>query len=190
MRRFHGRPVLLAAVALGFGPGLAACGSDDEPAATSAALTSTTTSTTRTPAKATSARPSASEALPDFSGVLADGSRFTQADVGANTVIKVFASWCPTCEKEAATFAAFQKAHPDLTYVYVAVADTPEESAAWIERHGMADGPVIDDRERSVAGALGLIGQPNTVFVPAAGELVEIIGPGTAAQFRDAANAL
>lgn len=186
--------IVSLALAVTAGLVLSACGGEEEtassaataPAATTAAP-ATTTSTTASDAPASAA---SRADLPEFTGTLTDGGTFDQSMVQANTVIHVFASWCPTCKSEAPDFAKFQREHPDLNYLYVAVADDPDDSKAFLAEYGFADGKVINDGDRSVASAFGLTGQPNTVFVPAEGELTKIIGPADADRLRQAAEPL
>lgn len=190
---------LSAAIALALAPalGAAGCGDSDtssggkpDPYAAKAAPADTTATETTAGADQDGA-PAASEAdLPDFSGTLADGSAFDQTMVPANTVIHVFASWCPTCKADAPDFAKFQQENPDLNYLYIAVEDDPADSKAFMAEYGFADGKVINDADRSVEEAFGLTGQPNTVFVPAEGELTKIIGPADVERLNQAAEQL
>lgn len=190
----NARSLLVTCLAVG-APALliAGCGEDDAPsAAATAPPAATSTAAAPTEAKpapaATDTTTSATKAdVPEFSGELIDGGTFDNSMVQANTVMFVFASWCPSCRTEAPNFAAFQRAHPDLNYIYVAVEDDPADAKAFMAEHGLAPGEVINDRDRSVAQAFGLTGQPNTVFVPAEGELTKIIGPAGTERLTQAA---
>lgn len=182
---------LLATCVAACVPALLIAGCGDEDASSSASTTppvTTTEATTAPAATATATTSSATKAdVPEFSGELIGGGTFDDSMVQADTVIHVFASWCPTCRAEAPDFAAFQRAHPDLTYVYIAVEDDPADSKAFMAEHGFAPGKVINDQDRSVEEAFGLTGQPNTVFVPADGELTKIIGPADTERLSQAA---
>lgn len=190
--------IVSLALAVPSGLVLAACGGEEEtgssaataPAATTATSTATTSTEQREADAAAPASAASKADLPEFSGTLTDGSRFDQSMVQADTVIHVFASWCPTCKSEAPDFAKFQRENPDLNYLYVAVADEPADSEAFLAEYGFADGKIINDGDRSVASAFGLTGQPNTVFVPAEGELTKIIGPADADRLNEAAEQL
>lgn len=105
--------------------------------------------------------------LPEFTGRLADGTRFSDEDVKVPAVIHFYASWCEICRSEAPAFAQLQREHRDLNYYLVAVEDTPSDAAAFARQFGWQPAPLLDDPRRQVEASFSLVGQPHTVFVTA-----------------------
>lgn len=80
-------------------------------------------------------------------------------------VIHVYASWCPTCRAEAPGFGRALKKAPGVKPIYLAVADEPADSAAFVTRYGWRSAPRIDDPSRELATKLGVDYQPNLILV-------------------------
>lgn len=112
------------------------------------------------------------------------------AAIRGPAAIHVFASWCPSCQAEAATITMVQRDHPELTFHYLNVADDPADARSFISRYGWRDGPVLVDHDRAAASALGLSGQPHTVFVTRDGTVARHVGPGTFEQLDALARAV
>lgn len=91
-------------------------------------------------------------------------------------VIHVFASWCPTCRAEAPAVAKALRAAPGVQPIYLAVADQPADSAAFVERYDWPAAPRVDDPGRELATKLGVDYQPNLILVDRAGRTQVIAG--------------
>jgi cytochrome c biogenesis protein CcmG/thiol:disulfide interchange protein DsbE len=118
------------------------------------------------------------------------GSVFTADDVTGPAVIHVFASWCEVCQGEAASFAQLQREHPKLNYYLLDVQDTTADARSFISKYGWSKTSVLlSDPQRSAEAQLGLIGQPNTLFVDKNGKVVQTLqgGVGTGALLDAAA---
>jgi thiol-disulfide isomerase/thioredoxin len=111
-----------------------------------------------------------------FTATDSTGQAIGSATIKGPTVIHIYASWCPTCRAEAKHFAAFLRANPAITPIYIAVADQPASAARFITASGWRPGPIIDDPKRTLATALGLSGQPNTIFVNRAAQTETLRG--------------
>lgn len=84
-------------------------------------------------------------------------------------IVHVYASWCSVCRGEAAELGAALDEAPAVKPIWIAVQDEPTASEAFAKEFDWPAGPRIDDPNRSIAGELGLTGQPNTVLVDAEG---------------------
>ena len=60
--------------------------------------------------------------------------------------------------------------HPELAYLGINVADTPDEARAFVERYGW-DWPSIRDPGRDLARALGADYQPHFIVVDEEGRI-------------------
>jgi hypothetical protein len=76
------------------------------------------------------------------------------------------------------------KEHPELAYLGLNVADTPDEAKRFLAEMGWT-WPQIHDPDRTLARSLGADYQPEVVLFDAAGELVASFeGGGTAADWE------
>jgi thiol-disulfide isomerase/thioredoxin len=139
------------------------------------------------PAK--SSRPAKASTIPHFTAELIDGSPFASSEIEGPAVIHVFASWCPTCNQGAPTFAGFQQAHDELNWYYIDVADAPAAARDYLEKYHMRDDvPMINDPDREIEGKFGLTGQPHTLFVDARGNIVgKVAGNAGRSTYEDGA---
>jgi thiol-disulfide isomerase/thioredoxin len=119
------------------------------------------------PAKAKKS-PLSGPALPDVRATSTDGT-IDFASLKGPALIHVYASWCSVCQGEAADLGRALKDVPGVKPVWIAVQDEPSASAAFVKQYDWPAGPRIDDANRSLAGQLGLTGQPNTILVDAEG---------------------
>jgi DsbE subfamily thiol:disulfide oxidoreductase len=121
-----------------------------------------------------------------LTGKTLDGKRYDLTKYrGRPVVINFFASWCPSCAKEAADLTAFAKDHPEVAFVGVDIRDTPAKGREWVMRYGVPF-PVVFDREGTIASQWGVIGIPATFFLDRRGVLrAQITGPSTRSGFED-----
>jgi peroxiredoxin len=109
---------------------------------------------------------------PAIEGESLDGEPISLADYRGRAVfVNVWSSWWTTCQGEAVAYAEFQQAHPELAFLGLNVADTPEEGRAFVEEKGWT-WPSISDPRRGRARKLGAEYQPHVIVVDAEGRVV------------------
>ena len=121
-----------------------------------------------------------------LTGKTLDGKRYDLAAYrGRPVVINFFASWCPSCAREAADLTAFAKAHPEVAFVGVDIQDKLAKGREWVMRYGVPF-PVVFDREGAIASQYGVIGIPVTFFLDGNGvERAHIVGSATRSGFEE-----
>jgi len=109
---------------------------------------------------------------------------FELADyAGKPLVVNYFGSWCPPCNMEAPELASWVESHPDAQIVGVAVEDTADDVAGFMEKYGLTY-PIVLDPQWEDANRTGVTGVPETLFYDSQGQEVDrIIGAATEAQF-------
>lgn len=160
-----------AAVAVLLASGaLAACGSDESGGEAAAAP---------------SYEAALDSAPPELAAHYANGSELIEggeeaydsaiADVkGYPVVVNHWASWCVPCRQEFPYFQSQAAEHADeVAFMGVDTEDSPDAYATFLEENPIPY-PSIEDRERELPEWIDtpLIGQPNTLYYDAAGELV------------------
>jgi cytochrome c biogenesis protein CcmG, thiol:disulfide interchange protein DsbE len=100
-------------------------------------------------------------------------------------VVNFFASWCVPCIDE---MPAFERVHRSLAgqvaFVGMANRDAPEDALATVETTGVTY-PTFDDPDASALTYFGGLTMPTTVFIDAAGEVVDVnSGPLTEDELR------
>lgn len=117
----------------------------------------------------------ASRSLPDFTlSLLGGGGTFSRADLaGRPAVINFWASWCIPCREEAPLLERKWREYRDdgVVFLGVVVKDTPEDALDFVREYDLTY-PIVWDPDQELAGALGLVGLPQTFFVDADGRFV------------------
>jgi cytochrome c biogenesis protein CcmG/thiol:disulfide interchange protein DsbE len=94
-------------------------------------------------------------------------------------VLNFWASWCAPCRAEAPALGAISRAFANkgVTFVGIAIQDTPENSQAFVRRYGVPYVNVADARgEASFSYAVA--GLPSTFLIDREGRLVRRwVGP-------------
>jgi thiol-disulfide isomerase/thioredoxin len=120
---------------------------------------------------------------------LGGGPRVTVPVVGAGAhravVVTFFASWCSQCHSELPSVARVareaQAARDKVTFIGVDDNDRSANGLAFARKSGV-DFPVGRDWYSTTAPAYGIPGNPATVFIDAAGDVVKtVLGPIKAA---------
>ena len=104
---------------------------------------------------------------------------------GKPAVVNFFGSWCAPCIEE---MPAFEQVHQDLgdqvAFVGLANRDAPEDALATVETTGVTY-PTFDDPDAAALTYFGGLAMPTTVFIDAAGEVVDVnSGPLTEDELR------
>jgi len=90
---------------------------------------------------------------------------------GRPMVVNLWASWCPPCRREMPAMQATQRAHPELTFVFVNQGESAETVSAYLAAHGLATQNVVLDPAKQVSTRTATSGYPTTLFYDATGRL-------------------
>lgn len=108
-------------------------------------------------------------ALPDTSGTMVTLATFK----GRPTVVNLWATWCPPCQREMPVLQRAQASRPDVNFVFLNQGESTQQVAAYLARTGMALRNVLLDAKGEAGAALGHRALPTTLFFDAAGRLVD-----------------
>ncbi len=93
---------------------------------------------------------------------------------GKPTVINLWATWCPPCQREMPVLEQAQAANPDIHVVFVNQGETQQDVAAFLDRFRLKTlANVLLDPQHRTGMALGHRGLPTTLFFDARGQLVD-----------------
>ncbi len=114
----------------------------------------------------------AEPAAPDFEIDLLDGSRFGLqdhiAETGQPVVVNLWASWCRPCRREMPSIDRVASAHPEITFIGVAVQDSRQAATDFANE--IEVGYLIGFDEGDAVNDLFLVpGLPMTVFIDSSG---------------------
>lgn len=121
---------------------------------------------------------------PDFTLNLFDGGTFTLSEQrGQPVVMNVWASWCRSCQQEAADVEEGWRSYREqgVVFVGVNVMDSRKNAEAFLEEFGITypNGP----DESDIAVQYGATGTPETFFIDRDGVIVrKFMGPLTVEQ--------
>ena len=90
---------------------------------------------------------------------------------GKPTVINLWATWCPPCQREMPVLEQAQADHPDVNIVFVNQGEAAPVIAAFLARSGLTLRNVVVDPQRRAGAALGHRALPTTLFYDAQGRL-------------------
>jgi peroxiredoxin len=118
------------------------------------------------------------EAVPDFSALGLDGRRvaWTEA-LGHPTVLIVWASWCPHCQRVVPQFGRAAAEFPTVTVLTVTTSigrhpgPSPEEFA---RRFALPFPIALDDRQNTLAHALGVYRIPMIYWIGPDGRVLAV----------------
>ena len=95
------------------------------------------------------------------------------AFAGKPTVVNLWATWCPPCQREMPVLQQAQAANPEVNIVFVNQGEESPTIAAFLERHHLALRNVLVDPQRRTGAALGHRALPTTLFFDAQGRLAD-----------------
>ena len=101
-----------------------------------------------------------------------NGGQVSLADFkGRPTVVNIWATWCPPCQKEMPAMALVQARRPDVNFVFVDQGESKEEVNDYLAAGRLQLKNVLLDHARVVARDFSVIGTPTTLFFDASGKL-------------------
>lgn len=111
--------------------------------------------------------------LPSFT--VADYARLLTQLRGTPVVVNMWGSWCPPCRGEAPLFAEAHAEFGDrVQFLGIDIEDGREAAIAFMREFGWSFPSIVDPTVPSrFRTELGFVGQPNTLFYAASGELVK-----------------
>ncbi len=103
-----------------------------------------------------------------------DGGISSLADFkGKPTVLNLWATWCPPCQREMPILAEGQATRPDVNFVFLNQGDTGDQVKTFLQSQRLALQNVLLDPKGEGTLEYGLGGLPTTLFFDAGGRLVD-----------------
>ncbi|AXA94248.1 TlpA disulfide reductase family protein [Massilia sp. YMA4] len=90
---------------------------------------------------------------------------------GRPLVINLWATWCGPCRREMPALMAAQRAHPQVTFVFVNQGESAQAVRDFLSGHQLDIANVFVDPARQAGTATRSLGYPTTLFYDAAGTL-------------------
>jgi thiol-disulfide isomerase/thioredoxin len=92
---------------------------------------------------------------------------------GRPIVVNLWATWCPPCRREMPALAEGERAHPDVTFVFVNQGEAEADVRNYLRSESLQLQNVVLDPFSAVAQATGARGLPTTLFFDRDGRLVD-----------------
>lgn len=92
---------------------------------------------------------------------------------GRPTVVNLWATWCPPCQREMPVLHAAQLSRPDVNFVFLNQGESAQQVAAYLSKSGLALRNVLLDGRGEVGAAVGHRALPTTPFFDTRGRLVD-----------------
>lgn len=92
---------------------------------------------------------------------------------GKPTVVNLWATWCPPCQREMPVMQQAQASNPDVNIVFVNQGEESRTIAAFLDRHSLVLRHVLVDPQHQTGAALGHRALPTTLFFDAEGRLAD-----------------
>lgn len=92
---------------------------------------------------------------------------------GRPTVVNLWATWCPPCQREMPVLHAAQRARPDVHFVFLNQGESAQQVAAYLRKSALPLRNVLLDGRGDAGAALGHRALPTTLFFDARGRLVD-----------------
>lgn len=114
----------------------------------------------------------AREQVPAIAVQRLDGSAVTLDSFrGRPLVINLWATWCGPCRREMPALMAAQRAHPQVTFVFVNQGESIQTVRQFLAGQQLDIANVLIDPARLVGAGTRSLGYPTTLFYDAAGRL-------------------
>lgn len=119
-------------------------------------------------------RPVQTTALPSISMTGVDGRPVAlSAFAGAPTVVNLWATWCPPCQREMPVMAKAQADHPGIHFVFLNQGESQSQVQAYLTAHRLGLHNVLLDTQGQAGRHFGQKALPATLFFDAQGRLVD-----------------
>lgn len=89
------------------------------------------------------------------------------------TVINLWASWCPPCQREMPVFEKAQQQNPDINFVFVNQGESKLQVEQFLTSNHLTMRNVLMDSSGAVGKEFEVKGMPSTYFFDANGKLVD-----------------
>lgn len=112
--------------------------------------------------------------MPQLALPSSDGTTVRLASFeGRPTVVNLWATWCPPCQREMPVLQQAQASRPDLHFVFLNQGESPQQVAAYLAKSGLQLRNVLLDARGEAGAALGHRALPTTLFFDASGRLID-----------------
>ncbi len=91
---------------------------------------------------------------------------------GRPTVVNLWATWCPPCQREMPVLQQAQQDHPSINFVFLNQGESTEQVQSWLTRNRLTLRNVLLDEPLQAAAAFGQHAYPTTLFFDADGAFV------------------
>lgn len=112
--------------------------------------------------------------LPETQFARLDGGAAVLSDMkGEPMVVNLWATWCPPCQREMPILADAQRAHPEVTFVFVNQGEGRDDIRRYLQAATLELNNVLLDPFSTVSQSSGTRGLPTTLFFDGQGRLVD-----------------
>ena len=119
-------------------------------------------------------QPAQTTELPSISLTGVDGRPVAlSAFSGAPTVVNLWATWCPPCQREMPVMAKAQADHPGIHFVFLNQGESQAKVQAYLAAHKLGLRNVLLDTQGQAGEHFGQKALPATLFFDAQGRLVD-----------------
>lgn len=119
-------------------------------------------------------RPQDNAGLPDMALSTTEGGTVSlRAFEGKPTVVNLWATWCPPCQREMPVFALAQAGHPELHFVFLNQGEAAEQVRRFLATRNLSLRNVLLDPKGQAGAAFSQQALPTTLFFDAQGRLVD-----------------
>ncbi|HKJ84004.1 MAG TPA: TlpA disulfide reductase family protein [Mariprofundaceae bacterium] len=89
---------------------------------------------------------------------------------GKPRILHFWASWCPPCRAELPELAAWEKKHPDITFIAVSLDDDIKDAESFLHSSHLSLPALSGDSDRAMQ--LGIRALPTTIIIGANGKVL------------------
>ena len=112
--------------------------------------------------------------MPQLALPASDGTTVRLASFqGRPTVVNLWATWCPPCQREMPVLQQAQASRPDVHFLFLNQGESPQQVAAYLAKSGLQLRNVLLDARGEAGAALGHRALPTTLFFDASGRLID-----------------
>ncbi|QKO20561.1 TlpA disulfide reductase family protein [Rhodoferax sp. BAB1] len=112
--------------------------------------------------------------MPSLSLVSVHGSTVALSSFeGKPTVVNLWATWCPPCQREMPMLQQAQAAHPEFHFIFLNQGESPQRVLEYLDASKLNLRNVLLDTRSEAGSLLGHRALPTTLFFDARGRLVD-----------------